>query len=131
MRQIYVNLPVKDVERSKRFFMELGFELNEQFSDENAACVVFSDGACAMLLGEDFFRRFLDGEIAYPSQGTQVLNALSAESREEVDQLIERALAAGGSEHTPRDPVEMEQMYSRAFKDPDGHVWEILYMDVG
>lgn len=131
MRQIYVNLPVKDVERSKQFFTALGFELNEEFSNEDAACVVFCDGAYAMLLREDFFRRFLDREIADPGQGTQVLNALSAESREEVDQLMERALEAGGSEHTPRDPVEMEQMYARSFKDPDGHVWEILHMDMG
>jgi predicted lactoylglutathione lyase len=131
MRQLYVNLPVKDVERSKQFFAALGFELNEEFSDENAACVVFSDGAYAMLLDEEFFRRFLDGEIAYPGQGTQVLNALSADSREEVDHLMERALEAGGSEHIPRDPVEMEQMYVRAFKDPDGHVWEILHMEMG
>ena len=119
---------MKDVERSKRFFAALGFELNEEFSDENAACVVFGEGAYAMLLGEDFFRRFIDGEIADPGHGTQVINALSAESREEVDQLVEGAVAAGGSEHTPREPVEMEQMYTRSFKDPDGHVWEILHM---
>ncbi len=84
-----------------------------------------------MLLGQEFFRRRIDGEIAEPSAGTQVINALSAASREEVDQILERALAAGGSEHTPREPMEMEQMYQRAFKDPDGHVWEILYMDMG
>jgi predicted lactoylglutathione lyase len=128
MRQVYVNLPVKDVERSRHFFTALGFEINEQFSDENAACVVFSEGAYAMLLGESFFRRFIDGEIADPVQGTQVINALSASSREEVDRLLQRALEAGGGEHHPRNPVEMEEMYVRAFKDPDGHVWEILHM---
>ena len=131
MRDLYVNLPVKDVQRSRDFFSALGFEINEQFSNDDAVAVVFSEGAYAMLLGEDFFRRFIDGEIADPSGGTQVLNALSAGSREDVDQLLERALAAGATEHHQREPVEMEEMYSRAFKDPDGHVWEILHMDMG
>lgn len=131
MRDLYVNLPVKDVQRSREFFSALGFEINEQFSNENAVCVAFGEGACAMLLGEGFFRRFIDGEIADPSSGTQVLNALSAASREEVDQLLARALAVGGSEHHPRDPVEAEEMYFRSFKDPDGHIWEIGHMEMG
>jgi len=131
MRDLYVNLAVKDVKRSREFFSALGFEINEQFSNEDAVCVAFGEGASAMLLGEDFFRRFIDGEIADPSSGTQVLNGLSAASREEVDQLVELALAAGGSEHHPRDPVEAEAMYSRAFKDPDGHIWEIGHISLG
>lgn len=131
MRQIYVNLPVKDVQRSRQFFGALGFEFDEQFSNENAACVVFNDNAFAMLLGEPFFRRFIDDEIADPGQGTEVINALSAGSREEVDRLMARALEAGATEHTPREPVEMEQMHVRSFKDPDGHLWEIMHMDMG
>jgi len=131
MRQIYVNLPVKDVQRSRQFFGALGFKFDEQFSNENAACVVFNDNAFAMLLGEPFFRRFIDDEVADPGQGTEVINALSATSREEVDQLMDSALKAGATEHTPREPVEMEQMHVRSFKDPDGHVWEILHMEMG
>lgn len=130
MRQIYVNLPVKDVQRSKEFFGALGFEFDERFSNEDAACLVFSDNGFAMLLGEQFFRRFIDDEVADPGRGTEVINSFSAESREEVDQLMARALEAGATEHTPREPVEMEQMHVRSFKDPDGHVWEILHMDM-
>lgn len=130
MRQIYVNLPVKDVQRSRQFFGALGFEFDERFSGENAACVVFNDNAYAMLLGERFFRRFIDDEVADPGRGTEVINAISATSREEVDQLMARALEAGATEHAPREPVEMEQMHVRSFKDPDGHVWEILHMDM-
>jgi len=131
MRQIYVNLPVKDVQRSRQFFGALGLGFDDRFSDENAACVVLNDNAFAMLLGEPFFRRFIDDEVADPGQGTEVINALSAASREEVDQLMARALEAGAAEHTPREPVEMEQMHVRSFKDPDGHVWEILHMEMG
>lgn len=131
MRQIYVNLPVKDVQRSRQFFGALGFEFDDRFSNENAACVVFNDNAFAMLLGEPFFRRFIDDEVADPGQGTEVINALSASSKEEVDRLMARALEAGATEHIPREPVEMEQMHVRSFKDPDGHVWEILHMDMG
>lgn len=130
MRQIYVNLPVKDVQRSRQFFGTLGFEFDERFSDENAACLVFNDNAFAMLLAEPFFRRFIDDEVADTGLGTEVINALSATSREEVDQLMARALEAGATEHTPREPVEMEQMHVRSFKDPDGHVWELLHMDM-
>jgi predicted lactoylglutathione lyase len=109
----------------------LGVEFDEQFSNDDAVCLAFGEGAYAMLLAEDFFRRFIDDEIVDASSGTQVLNGLSAASREEVDQLLERALAAGATEHHPREPVEVEQMYSRAFKDPDGHVWEIGHIDIG
>lgn len=131
MRQLYVNLPVEDVGRSRQFFDALGFEINERFSNEDAICVALGDGAYAMFLRKPFFRRFIGGEIADSSQGTEVINALSVESREEVDRLTERALAAGGSEHVPREPVEMEEMHVRTFKDPDGHVWEVLHMDMG
>lgn len=131
MRQIYVNLPVEDVQRSRRFFRALGFEFDERFSNGDAACLVLNDNAYAMLLGEAFFRRFIDDEVADTARGTEVINAISANSRGEVDQLIDRALEAGATEHAPREPVEMEQMHARSFKDPDGHVWEVLHMDMG
>lgn len=125
VRQIYVNLPVADLEASKRFYAELGFGLNEEFTDENAACVVLADDMFVMLLTEDFFRGFIDDEIADTASTTEVITAISAESREEVDGLVERALAAGGSPHRP---VMDGRMYLRSFKDPDGHVWEVFSM---
>jgi uncharacterized protein len=126
MREIYVNLPVSDLETSKRFFTELGFELNEEFTDEKAACVVFGDNIYAMLLTRDFFRGFITDEVANGSS-TEVINALSVDGREQVDEFVERALAAGGSEHKPI--MEQGPMAAGSFKDPDGHVWEVIHME--
>jgi predicted lactoylglutathione lyase len=126
MRMVFVNLPVKDLEASKRFFGELGFEFDPQFTDEAAACMVIDQNIYAMLLTEDRFRDFIDGEIADPDT-TEVLVALSADSREEVDSLVEKALAAGGRPW--KDTLEQGPMYERSFRDPDGHVWEVLYME--
>jgi predicted lactoylglutathione lyase len=125
MRMIFVNLPVKDLETSKRFFGELGFEFDPQFTDETAACMVIDQNIYAMLLTEERFRDFIDGEIADPDT-TEVLVALSADSREEVDSLVEKALAAGGRPW--KDTLEQGPMYERSFRDPDGHVWEVIYM---
>jgi predicted lactoylglutathione lyase len=126
MRMIFVNLPVKDLEASKRFFGELGFEFDPQFTDEAAACMVIDQNIYATLLTEDRFRDFIDGEIADPDT-TEVLVALSAEGREEVDSLVEKALAAGGRPW--KDTLEQGPMYERSFRDPDGHVWEVIYME--
>ncbi len=126
MRMIFVNLPVKDLESSKRFFGELGFEFDPQFTDETAACMVVDENIYAMLLTEDRFRDFIDGEIADPDT-TEVLVALSADSRQEVDSLVEKALAAGGRPW--KDTLEQGPMYERSFRDPDGHVWEVIYME--
>lgn len=126
MRMIFVNLPVKDLETSKRFFGELGFDFDPQFTDETAACMVIDQNIYAMLLTEERFRDFIDGEIADPST-TEVLVALSADSREEVDSLVEKALAAGGRPW--KDTLEQGPMYERSFRDPDGHVWEVIYME--
>jgi predicted lactoylglutathione lyase len=126
MRMIFVNLPVKDLEISKRFFGELGFEFNPQFTDETAACMVIDQNIYAMLLTEERFRDFIDGEIADPDT-TEVLVALSADSRDEVDSLVEKAVAAGGRPW--KDTVEQGPMYERSFRDPDGHVWEVVYME--
>jgi predicted lactoylglutathione lyase len=125
MRMIFVNLPVKDLETSKRFFGELGFEFDPQFTDETAACMVIDQNIYAMLLTEERFRDFIDGEIADPDT-TEVLVALSADSREEVDSLVEKTLAAGGRPW--KDTLEQGPMYERSFRDPDGHVWEVIYM---
>ena len=126
MRMIFVNLPVKDLEASKRFFGELGFEFDPQFTDDDAACMVIDQNIYAMLLTEERFRDFIDGEIADPDT-TEVLVALSADSRQEVDSLVEKALSAGGQQW--KETMEQGPMYERSFRDPDGHVWEVMYME--
>ena len=126
MRMIFVNLSVKDLEASKRFFGELGFEFDPQFTDDDAACMVIDQNIYAMLLTEERFRDFIDGEIADPDT-TEVLVALSADSRQEVDSLVEKALSAGGQQW--KETMEHGPMYERSFRDPDGHVWEVMYME--
>jgi len=124
---IFVNLPVKDLGRSVDFFKNLGFEFNPQFTDENATCMVISDSACVMLLIEPFFRGFTNKDIADSSASTETILALSAESREEVDALVDRALAAGGRRSV--DATDHGFMYARSFQDVDGHLWEVIWMD--
>ena len=126
-QMIFVNLPVNDLDASKKFFTELGYSLNPQFSDENAASVVISDTIVAMLLTRPFYATFTTKEIADATKTSQVMLCLSAESREKVDELVEKAVAAGG---TASDKVqEMDFMYGRAFDDLDGHTWEVVWMD--
>ena len=127
-RMIFVNLPVKDLDASKRFYAELGFSIEQQYTDETAACIVIDDNIFCMLLTEEKFRDFITGEIADATTTTEVLNALSADSREEVDRFADTAMSAGAGEWKP--PIDMGPMYSRSFQDPDGHVWEVIYMDV-
>lgn len=126
-QMIFVNLPVNDLDASKKFFTELGYSLNPQFSDENAASVVISDTIVAMLLTKPFYATFTKKEIADASKTSEVLLCLSAESRAKVDELVEKAVAAGG---TASEKVqEMDFMYGRAFDDLDGHTWEVVWMD--
>jgi uncharacterized protein len=127
MRSIFVNLPVADVAVSRSFFTALGFTVNEQFSDENTACVVIEQNIYAMLMTPTRFADFVDGEIADAKKSTEVLLALSAESREDVDRLRATALAHGGSEWKPNQDHGF--MYGASFADPDGHVWEVVWMD--
>jgi predicted lactoylglutathione lyase len=125
---IFVNLPVKDVQRSRAFFSALGFTFNEQFSDENSACMVIDENIFAMLLVESYFKTFITGEISDANKATEVLVALSASSREEVDDLLAKAFAAGAR---PWRPVsDLGFMYGASFQDLDGHVWELAYMDM-
>ncbi|MES4889083.1 VOC family protein [Streptomyces sp. NPDC096012] len=126
-QMIFVNLPVNDLDASKRFFTELGFTINPQFSDEKAASVVISDTIFAMLLTKPFYATFTKKEIADATTTSEVLVCLSAESREKVDELVGRALAAGGTESG--EPQDHGFMYGRAFDDLDGHTWEIMWMD--
>jgi predicted lactoylglutathione lyase len=124
---IFVNLPVSDLERSKSFYSALGFEINPQFTDENAACVVISDTIFAMLLIKPFFSSFTSKEIADTSTTVAAINALSSDSREEVDALADKAIAAGGAQ--TNEPQDLGFMYSRSFQDPDGNMWETMWMD--
>jgi predicted lactoylglutathione lyase len=124
---IFVNLPVKSLETSVKFFEALGYTFNKQFTDENATCLVISENIYAMLLVEPFFQTFTDKEIVDATRQTEVLIALSADSREEVDTLVDKALAAGATYRN--GPQDHGFMYSRSFQDPDGHNWEVLFME--
>lgn len=126
MRMIFVNLPVKDMPATRRFFGALGFGFNEQFSDEQAACMVVSDTIFVMLMVEARFQEFVNGKVGDPEKDTQVLTCLSAASREEVDAFKEKALAAGAREWKPN--VEFGPMYGCSFQDINGHVWEMMHM---
>lgn len=124
---IFVNLPVKDLEKTKEFFSKIGFEFNAQFTDKNAACLVIGDNIFAMLLTEDYFKTFTKKDLSNAANTTEVILALSAESREQVDEIVNAALSAGGS--PSNDPVDHGFMYGWSFQDPDGHLWEVMYMD--
>lgn len=124
---IFVNLPVADVGASRRFWSALGYSFNEQFSDENALCLVFSDSIFAMLLQRDFFQSFTDKPVVDATTSAQVLNGLAMTSRAEVDALVDAAVAAGATE--PRPAQDQGFMYERGFSDLDGHDWEIMWMD--
>ena len=126
-QMIFVNLPVNDLDASKKFFTDLGYTINPQFSDENAASVVISDTIVAMLLTKPFYATFTKKEIADATKTSEVLVALSAESREKVDELVDKALALGGS--PSGETQDMGFMYGRSFDDLDGHTWEIIWMD--
>ena len=126
-RKIFVNVAVKDLDRSVEFFEELGFTFDPRFTDEQATCMIVSDEAFVMLLVENRFKDFTKKELADPTTQTEAILAVSAESREGVDALADKALAAGG---TPaNDPMDMGFMYGRSFHDPDGHLWEVIWMD--
>jgi len=125
--KIFVNLPVRNLEKSKAFFSALGYSLNPQFTDENAACLVISDTIYAMLLTEPFFRTFTSKQIADTRQTTEAILAISLASRDQVDDLLARGLAAGGSE--PRACQDQGWMYGRSLTDVDGHLWEFFFMD--
>ena len=127
-RMIFPNLAVEDLDRSVAFFTELGFTFDERFTDETATAMVVNDQAVVMLLVKDRFADFTKKEIVDSRTHTEAILALSAESREEVDRFVDKALAAGGS--PAKDPMELDFMYGRSFQDPDGHQWEIFWMDM-
>ena len=125
--QIFLNLPVKDLNKSIEFFTKLGYTFNQQFTDENATCMIISDTIYVMLLVESYFKTFNTKEIANTKTTVEALLGLSAESKEEVDKLVDAAISAGGTQ--TKDPQDLGFMYSRTFEDLDGHVWEIFWMN--
>lgn len=126
-RMVFINLPVRDLERTKAFFTALGFTYNPQFTDANAACMVLSDQALVMLLAEPFFKGFTKRQICDTSTHTEVLVAVSCTSRDDVDEMVRKAIAAGGAPAMP--PVDHGFMYGSSFYDVDGHHWEVTWMD--
>ena len=126
-KQIFVNLPVTDVQRSITFFKSLGYEFNPQFSNEQGACLILGENIIAMLLAIPFFQGFTKKPVADATQSTEVITCLSCDSREEVDTLVAKALAAGGT--APNPPQDHGFMYGHGFEDPDGHIWELAFMD--
>lgn len=125
-RMLFVSLPVRSISESRQFFGRLGFRFDPEFSDDKALCVVVADNIFVMLLQEEFFRTFINGDLS-PSDSTEVLNCLTANSRAEIDELVGRAIEAGGKPW--KDPVDEGPMYGWSFQDIDGHVWELMYMD--
>ncbi|MBX6741833.1 MAG: VOC family protein [Acetobacteraceae bacterium] len=128
-RLIFVNLPVRDLARATAFYEALGARKEEQFCDGTASCMVFSDTIHAMLLTHDKFRQFTPKPVADARETSEVLICLSADSRAEVDAMVGRAGVAGGR----LDPAPKQDygfMYGRSFEDPDGHIWEVMWMDV-
>lgn len=127
-KMIFVNLPVADLPKAKAFYEAIGAENNPMFTDETAACMVFSDTIYVMLLTHEKFAQFTTREIADSHRTAQLLIALSCDGRDGVDRITDAAIANGGRQH--RDTQDLGFMYSRAFEDPDGHIWEPMFMDM-
>jgi predicted lactoylglutathione lyase len=126
-RKIFVNLAVRDLKKSMEFFSKLGFQFNPQFTDDKAACMIISDDAFVMLLSEPFFKTFTRREPCDTTRCTEGLYALSCESRAEVDEMVRKAIAAGGTH--AMEPQDHGFMYGWSFYDVDGHHWEVMWMD--
>lgn len=128
IKNIFVNLAVKDLPTTKEFWTKLGFTFNPQFTDDKAACLVLGENIYAMLIVPDYFVTFTKKSLIDAHASVEVINALSAESKDEVDTLMNQILAAGGKE--PREVQDLGWMYSRAFDDLDGHQWELIWVDL-
>lgn len=126
--QVFVNFPVKDLDKSKAFFTQLGYTFNPQFTDEKAACMVISDTIYSMLVTEPMFKTFTPKTIADGHTTKEVIVCLSCESRAKVDETIQKAVAAGGTAW-PGEPLDHGFMYYHGFQDLDGHHWEIMFME--
>ena len=124
--QIFVNLAVNDLPKSRAFFESLGFSFNPQFSNDQGACLILGDNIFAMLLVKDFFKTFTSKPLADARKSSEVLLCLACESRAEVDTLVAKAVAGGGT--APRTPQDHGFMYGHGFEDLDGHIWELIHM---
>ena len=125
--KIFVNLPVKNLKKSMDFFTKVGFKNNPQFTDDTAACMVISEEIYVMILTEAKFKTFTPKPIADATKSTEVLVALSRDSRADVDDIVRKAKSSGGA--TYAEPKDYGFMYQHGFQDPDGHIWEVLWMD--
>lgn len=128
-RQIFVNLPVKDLKRSVAFFTALGYRFDPRFTDDNATCMIVGENIFVMLLVESFFRTFTKKALCDATRSTEVLVCLSCDSRAHVDELVRKARAAGGT--TPSEPQDHGFMYQHGYQDLDGHIWELVHMEPG
>lgn len=128
-RQIYVNLPVKDVQRSKAFFAGLGFSFEPKYTGEKSACMIIDDNIFVMMLEDSYFKTFTKKALCDATRSTEVMVALSCDSRQQVDETVAKAVASGGT--IPREPQDHGFMYAHAFEDLDGHIWELVYMEPG
>jgi uncharacterized protein len=125
--KIFVNLPVKNLNKSVEFFTKLGYKFNQQFTDETATCMIVTDDIFVMLLTEEKFKTFTPKEICDARKSTEVLVCLSLESRPQVDEMVRKAVAAGGTIYN--DPQDHGFMYAHGYQDLDGHIWELIYME--
>ncbi|QHJ70973.1 VOC family protein [Planococcus halotolerans] len=123
---IFINLPVKDLNRSMQFFSDIGFEFNEQMTDKNAACMIVGRNIYVMMLVEDYFKSFTGKALSDSAASTEVIVSITADSRAGVDEIVNNALAAGAS--ASNDKMDNEFMYGWSFEDIDGHLWEVMYM---
>lgn len=126
--KIFINLPVKNLKKSIEFFTKLGYTFNPQFTDDSATCMIISDTIFAMLMVEDRFKSFTKKEVADATKTTEVLLALDCESREEVGDMVRKAVEAGGSVYA--EPQDHGWMYAHSYADLDGHQWELVFMDM-
>lgn len=125
--KIFVNLPVKDLNKSIEFFTKLGYTFNPQFTDETATCMIVAEDIFVMLLTHDKFKMFTPKAIADATKSTEVLVCLSCDSRAAVDEMVRKAVAAGGATYS--DPQDHGFMYAHGYQDLDGHIWELMYME--
>jgi uncharacterized protein len=128
-KQIFLNLPVRDLDRSVAFFTGLGLTFNPQFTDKNATCMIVGENIFVMLLVEDFFRTFTRKDICDATKSTEAITCLSADSRAHIDELVAKAVAGGAT--TPMPAQDHGFMYQHGFQDLDGHLWELAYMEPG
>ena len=126
--KIFLNLPVKDLNRSVEFFTKLGYTFNPQFTDENATSMIISDDIYVMLLTEKYFKTFTKKEVCDSTKANEAIICLSADSREAVDELVRKAMDAGAGIHN--EVQDHGWMYGHGFQDLDGHLWEVAYMDM-